>query len=225
MTKGREELVAEMPAELEAFGRLIRDLDADAWAAPTRCEGWTVADVAGHVVGEMSDVAAGRFEGLGTEEVTARQAEERRGRTPVELADELATAAEAANGLLAILDDAAWASPMPGGFTLGEGVETLHYDVWTHGEDIRAALGLEPDRGAGMISGLNHLVQVLGQNGWGPAVIALDGLEEIEIAGGGDEQPRRVTGDPYAFVMAAAGRGDPAELGLDETVNVYRDHA
>jgi uncharacterized protein (TIGR03083 family) len=223
MTKGREELVAEVPGQLESFGRLIRDLDEAAWAMPSRCEGWTIADVAGHVVGEMADIAGGRLEGLGTEEVTARQVEERRGRTPAELADELAAAAEAANGLLAIMDDAAWETPVPGGYTLGQGVESLHYDVWMHGEDIGVALGLEQDRGPGMTSALHHIAQVLGENGWGPAVLALDGVDEMEIPG--DGEARRVTGDPYEFVMAAAGRTDPAPLGLDETVNVYRSHA
>ena len=31
-----------------------------------------------------------------------------------------------------------------------------------------------------------------------------------------------MTGDPLAFVLAATGHADPAPLGLDETVNIYR---
>jgi uncharacterized protein (TIGR03083 family) len=235
MTREREELVVELPVELETFGRLIRDLDEEAWATPSRCEGWAVADVAGHVVGEMADIAAGRLEGLGTPEVTEREVEERRGRSPAELADELAAAVEVMSGLLAVLDEAAWASPIPSGATLGEGVEALHYDTWAHAEDIRAALGLEPDRGGGLTSGVHHVAQVLGQQGWGPAVLALDGMAEIEIpapaagedsdgAPGAAGEPRRVTGDPYEFVLVASGRGDPDTLGLDETVNLYRVH-
>jgi hypothetical protein len=38
----------------------------------------------------------------------------------------------------------------------------------------------------------------------------------------GDGSGRRVTGDPHQFVLVATGRADPATLGLDESVNVYR---
>jgi hypothetical protein len=49
-------------------------------------------------------------------------------------------------------------------------------------------------------------------------VVALDGIEAFEVSGGG----RIITGDPLAFVLASTGRGDPAAVGLDETVNIYR---
>jgi hypothetical protein len=55
-------------------------------------------------------------------------------------------------------------------------------------------------------------------DGWGPATLALDGVEEIPIGAGGT----KVSGDPYAFLLAATGRGDPATFGLDETINIYR---
>src|SRR5438045_3639968 len=45
--------------EYEAFAALIEPLDAAAWDAPTRCEGFLVRDVAGHVVGLAEDVAKG----------------------------------------------------------------------------------------------------------------------------------------------------------------------
>ena len=43
---------------------------------------------------------------------------------------------------------------------------------------------------------------------------------EFPVSGGGGQ---RVTGDPLEFVLAATGRTDPGALGLDETVNVYRE--
>ena len=49
--------------QLERFEQLIRPLTADEWATPSRCAGWTVGDVARHVVGGMADVAAGRLDG------------------------------------------------------------------------------------------------------------------------------------------------------------------
>jgi hypothetical protein len=71
--------------------------------APTRCRGWTVADVAGHVVGTVVDITEGRLEGQGTPAVTDRQAKERTGRTGAQLAAELAGATPALMGVLASL--------------------------------------------------------------------------------------------------------------------------
>ena len=45
--------------EYEAFAALIESLDASAWEAPTRCTGFQVRDVAGHVVGLAEDVVKG----------------------------------------------------------------------------------------------------------------------------------------------------------------------
>ena len=60
----------------------------------------------------MADVAAGRLDGLGTPEVTAREVDERAGRSPGELADECAEVRKAAAGLLPMFDDDAWAAPV-----------------------------------------------------------------------------------------------------------------
>ena len=116
-------------------------------------------------------------------------------------------------------DDAAWAGPAPAGVpgTLGEGVEGLWFDAWVHADDIRAAIGRPSEPGPGVRASVSHLADLLTQNEWGPATIAVTGLEEFPVAGGG----RRVEGDPITFVLVASGRQDPAALGLDPTVNVY----
>src|SRR5690242_1022944 len=101
VTLPRPETTAGLSDELDRFAALLRSLDAAEWATPTRCVGWTAGDVAAHVVGQFSDVANGRFEGLGTPEVTARQVEERRGRSAAEVADELAQAAKVGRDIMA----------------------------------------------------------------------------------------------------------------------------
>ena len=219
MTLPRAEIEPGVLAELESFRGLLETLDEQAWATPTRCEGWNVSDVASHVVGSMADVVEGRLDGLGTPEVTAREVAERKGQTPDDLARELAAVTKQAADLLAVFDEAAWEASAPGGYagTLGQGVEALWYDTWAHGDDIRAALGQPPVRGPGLRAGLHHVAEHLEQQGWGPAKLALDGVEEIPIGSGGP----RIAGDPYAFVLAATGRGDPRQFGLDETVNIY----
>jgi len=220
MTLPRTEIETGIVSELTSFHELLEHLDDRAWATPTRCEGWTVANVASHVVGSMADVVGGRLDGLGSPEATAREVAEREGRTPADLAQELADVTKQAADLLAVFDDAAWNAAAPGGYTgtLGEGVEALWYDTWAHADDIRAALRLPTERGPGLRAGLHHVAENLEVQGWGPATLALDDVEEIPIGAGGT----RVSGDPYAFVLVATGRGDPATFGLDETVNIYR---
>src|ERR687892_1597308 len=111
MTLDRAETSTAFLAELDNFGELIGSLDAAALDTPTRCEGWTVRDVAGHMVGQMTDVVEGRLDGLGGPEATARQARERARRSGQELADELAGDRARTADMLGLFDDAAWDGP------------------------------------------------------------------------------------------------------------------
>src|SRR5688500_20271802 len=115
--------------------------------------------------------------------------------------------------------------PAPGGFdmTLGEGVEALWHDAWLHGDDIRSAMQRPSDRGGGMVASVSHIADVLSREGWGPAVLALDGLPEFPVSGGGNGTGgSRRTGDPLAYVLAATGREAPGTAGLDESANIYK---
>ncbi|HVE91725.1 MAG TPA: maleylpyruvate isomerase family mycothiol-dependent enzyme [Actinomycetota bacterium] len=217
----RQEALSGYAKQLEEFEALIRSLSDEQWRASTRCEGWKVSDVTAHVVGTLSEVVAGRAAGLGEAGAVDRVAAERKGMSQQELVDELRSSREQAQKATALLDDDAWAGPAPGDVapTMGDGVCALWYDTYVHDEDIRAALGLEAKRGPGLRAAVEHLATVLQQDGWGPATIAVDGMEEFSVGGHSD---RRITGDPLVFVLAATGRGDAAKLGLDETVNVYR---
>jgi uncharacterized protein (TIGR03083 family) len=219
MALPRDEVLAGMPADLSALEELIRSLDDAEWQRPSRCEGWTAADVAGHVVGQMTDVVEGRLDGLGTPEVTQRQVDERRGRSQQDLADELARAHKATADLLPVFDDAAWASPSPGGYegTLGDAVEALWYDAYLHADDIRHAAGRPSVASDGLRASLSHVVTELEKRGVGPATLAFDGQPRFEIGGGGET----IGGDALAFVLAVTGRGDPTAFGLDASVNIY----
>ena len=237
MALPRTDVTTGLLEELAQFKALVTSLSPEEWATLSRCTGWTVGDVAAHVIGGMADVAAFRLEGLGTPEVTARQVAERHGRSPAELADELGATIKATADLLSAFNDEAWEMQAPGGFdmTLGEGVEALWHDAWLHGDDILAAVGRPSDRGDGMQASVSHIADVLTREGWGPAVLALDGLPEFPVNGGsgnGSSQgsPRgfgglrrsRFTGDPLEFVLAATGRAEPESAGLDDSANIYR---
>jgi uncharacterized protein (TIGR03083 family) len=222
MALPREDVVAGTAAGLARFEELIRSLSDEEWVAKTRCEGWVVRDVAAHVAGTMTAIATGQLQELTDPDHVARQVAERRGKSPAELADELHGAAKVGNDLLGSFDDAAWSGPPPVDIpgTLGEGVEAIWYDAYVHAEDINDALGRPAERGPGLRVAVSHITDVLTQRGWGPATVALDGLEEFKV---GDGSGPRVTGDPLTFVLAATGRHNPSVLGLDETVNIYRD--
>jgi uncharacterized protein (TIGR03083 family) len=218
-TLDRAQTSTEFLAELDNFGDLISPLDSAELNTPSRCEGWTVRDVAGHMVGQMTDVVEGRLDGLGTPEATARQAQERAGRSGKELAAELAEDRARGADMLALFDDAAWKGPVGSDFqgTLGDGILALYYDAYLHSDDIRAALGMPSARGAGLQASVHHVADALEDKNWGPATLALDGVDVIDIGGGGE----KITGDPLEFVLVATGRADPSRLGLDESVNIY----
>jgi uncharacterized protein (TIGR03083 family) len=219
MTLDRAQISSGILAELDAFGDLIRPFDDAALDTPSRCEGWTVRDVAGHMVGQMTDVVEGRLDGLGGPEATARQARERAGRSGAELADELAAARARSAEMIGLFDDSAWDGPVASDFegTIGEGIHALWFDGYVHADDIRAALGKPSARGDGLRASVHHVADYLQDTQWGPATLALDGIEVIDVRGGGE----KVSGDPLQFVLVATGRADPSTVGLDESVNIY----
>jgi len=205
MTPSRTEVSEGLLDELGRFEQLIRSLSPSQWETPSRCEGWTVGDVARHTIGSMADVAAGRLDGLGSPEVTKREVDERAGRSPAELADECAEAAKAAAGLLPLFDDAAWNAAGPSDFdgTLGRGVEALWYDTWMHAEDIRAAIGSQPELTSGFAGARSHVPWDLARvKGWNGALPASDA-------------------DAYAFIMVATGRADASTMRADAPPNLY----
>jgi uncharacterized protein (TIGR03083 family) len=205
MTLSRTEISDGLVDELRDFEQLVRSLSPTELDTPSRCEGWTVGDVARHVIGSMADVTAGRLDGLGTPEMTAREVAERAGHGATELADECATVTTAAAGLLSVFDDTAWAGSAGGGYegTLGQGVEALWYDTWLHGDDIRSAIGRPSEAGNGMRAALSHVEFELRKRDCAVDVPALD--------------------DPnaFAFILAATGRVDAASFGADAPVDIY----
>ena len=221
MTLPRTVVVPGLLEELQGFGELVQSLSDEQFQASSRCDGWSNADVAAHVIGQFTDVVNLRLDGLGTPEVTQRQVEERRGRSQAELAEELAAGAKLGADLLAAFDDEAWNGPAPGGTanSLGFGVEALWYDAYLHADDIRSALGQPAPRSAALNGSVSHIAQSLSDRSFEPVTLRLDGVDEFPVSGGG----RPISGDAHAFVLAATGRGNPGTFGLDGSVNIYRD--
>lgn len=220
----RTETIAGALREYEAFADLLDSLTEDDWLRPSRCTGWEVRDVAGHVVGAAHDVVAGVPGSRSPDEEAAAL----RHLSPTAMAAELRTVVEGFRPLAAGLDDdGAWGSPSGfGDLTIGEGVLTISYDTWMHADDIRAATDRPSDLGPGLRATLAYLEDQLAARSWGPAaVVFADQDESFGALAVGDVEAGVPTHrvPAYDFALAATGRIDPVPLGLDPTVNVYAD--
>jgi len=217
----RDEIEKGLAEELSTLSALVRPLTSEELATPTRCDGWSVGDVAAHVAGSMADILAGNFDGLGTPEVTQREVDQRKGRSGTELADELDAVNAGSQQLLTAFDDEAWDAEAPAGLaaSVGSGVEALWYDAFLHGDDIRHALGRPSVSSEAVRASVSHIAAILTDQGWSPTTLELDGIERFEVSGGGGQM---ITGDAMEFVLVGTGRADPTTIGLDETVNIYR---
>jgi uncharacterized protein (TIGR03083 family) len=210
----RPQLIHGLSAEYTAFACLVAALTETEWRTPTRCSGWQVRDVAAHVTGNAADSADGTIGSRSPDE----QARALRGCAPSEIATTLHAANTRLRRILDRLPASLWDAPsaVPGR-TIGNGVLTLWYDAFVHGDDIRDALGQETPRGPGRAASVQWLRGELTRQGWSPATLALDGLTPLTIGTGGP----LITGDPLRFILIASGRGDPAAFGLDDSVNVH----
>lgn len=216
-------------AEYGMFADLVETLSPAEWAAPSRCAGFDVRDVAGHVIGLAEDVAAGTPGSRNAEEEAASV----RNDPPAEAARRLRTALDGITVLApALTADEVWNGPsgVPD-LTMGEGVLLLWYDLFVHADDIRAAIGRPsvvdtPGMGAALV----YLEQELTKRNWGPARVVFpeqhEGFGALDIrsdAGTDSTAPsgpvHRVQALP--FILAATGRLDPTVIGLDPTVNIY----
>jgi uncharacterized protein (TIGR03083 family) len=140
------------------FATMLAGLSAEQWRAPTRCEGWTVQDVASHLVGvdafwQMS-VAAG-LAGAPTRVLTtfdprstpAMLIEPMRELPPADVLAQLAASMDGFLDVLASLDDAGWATPVetpPGYLPARLLAHHALWDCWVHERDIALPLGLAP---------------------------------------------------------------------------------
>jgi len=219
MELSRTETIDGMRNEYLTFADLIAPLDTAGWQAKTRCDGFEVRDVAGHVIGLAEDVVKGvpgsrtaEEEGVDIRVLTAAEAAQR-------LRDAVAGLEPLAE---ALADETVWSSPSPvEGMTLGEGVLTLWYDTFVHVDDVRAALGQARAEGPGLNASLAYIEAELGRRGWGPAQIVLTDQDDALVIGdaGGDAPVFKV--GAHDFVLVATGRADAAAQGLDADVNIY----
>jgi uncharacterized protein (TIGR03083 family) len=186
---------------------ILSSLGDDDWRAPTRCENWTVQDVATHLVGVNgffhSSIAAGLagtptrvLDGFDPQVTPAAMVDAVSAKAPAETLAELVQSDDALCDLVAGLDDQQWsmiAEGPPGLVPIRLLVHHALWDSWTHERDVGLPLGLavaeEPEE---VLACLRYVA------GFGPAVALVlgkakpaalvlettdpDGLVAVEVA-------------------------------------------
>lgn len=190
------------------------------------CPDWSVRDLLAHLTGNCADIITGTVEGAATPDWTARQVDERRGRSLGEIVEEWA---EVAPQVAPLLDD------FPGRYG-----QMLVADVISHEHDIRGTLGQSGARdSSGIPIALDFLASVFlhtgvsalglppievraGEQRWvagtgGPATGDLEAWRD-ELLPDGDAATDGVTpagelsAEPFELMRAIAGRRGPGQI-------------
>lgn len=137
---------------VDGFVEVVATLRDDDWPRPTGCPGWSVHDVVAHVVG-LEDVLTGGREpdvelpdGLphvdnDISRYTERHVHARRGMSPSELVEELLTVVGRRRTQLAGDLDVMAPSFLGGEQPLGKSIGLRAFDIFSHEQDIRRAVG------------------------------------------------------------------------------------
>ena len=140
------------------LGALLATLDDEQWAAPSRCDGWSVQDVVVHLNSTNQFFAISISSGLagsptrflaGFDPVAspAQLVDDRRGSAPAEVLETYHATVQSLADAVTGLDAEAWGviAEAPPGHIAARGV-ALHalWDAWVHERDIVLPLGLPP---------------------------------------------------------------------------------
>ncbi len=161
---------------------------------------WSVKDVIAHVCGINADFLAGRLDGIGSDEWTQRQIDERRDASLSDVCDEW-------EGHAPDVDAVLTAQPDLGPRLLG--------DLIVHVHDIDHALGVQPDRSspATIVGARRYAPQlqdrVLDQLGIGLSLdLGAAGTFDAPVA----DQTLHLEASPYEFLRSVTGRRSRAQV-------------
>ena len=135
----------------------LADFDADQWAAPSRCEGWSAQDVITHLVSTNQFWAISISAGVAGEPTRflatfdpvaspAKMVDKARGQEPATVLEGFVESNLALAAALASVDDGAWCTTVaeapPGHVALRAVALHALWDSWVHERDILLPLGL-----------------------------------------------------------------------------------
>ena len=182
---GAIDLWADGQRTMSALGRTLDAADGE--RPVPACPAWTVREVFAHQAGVAADLLALRLEGITTEPWTARQVDERAERSLDEILDEWDADAPRLVEMLRPMED--------------DVDPRLVLDVWTHGQDVRHAVGRPGERSGPVVDFVVEQVRDFVEEQFTDA-----GLDPIRIDCGDGRTVAAVRVDPYEFVRAVVGR-------------------
>jgi uncharacterized protein (TIGR03083 family) len=214
---------AVLEPALRQYRRLVgilETLDAEQWAHPSRCEGWSTKDVIAHLESATAffgySIACGvkgePTELLATFDPVASPPQliaGTRAQPPQEVLERFATTVETFTTALTSLDADGWlarAEAPPGHLAVGAVVQHGLWDSWVHERDILLPLGLEPVEEADEIRACLRYVSALG-----PAFALTRNPEATGVLGIDVSDPDVsfvVRADRHAAVLDATGGAD-----------------
>lgn len=138
--------------------QVLSKLDAEQWRAPSRCDAWSVKDVAAHLVSTDAfwnlSIAAGLagepsrvLSSFDPVAIPAAIVDQSRAVPPEEVLDQLTSNTNALLETIGNLDAESWATlaeAPPGHLPLTAIALHALWDAWVHERDIMLPLGLEP---------------------------------------------------------------------------------
>ncbi|MEX2395101.1 MAG: maleylpyruvate isomerase family mycothiol-dependent enzyme [Actinomycetota bacterium] len=212
----RERIADELRSERQALTTYLESLPEAAWDKQSLCEGWTVKDVMAHVVGIASDVANRRLDGVGTDESNQRQVDDRKASSPREILHEWNAEGKLLEDGIGDLDDEFWNAPYTDNFTVGDALQRMVEDIWTHGQDIRIPLGDDTTSSPALTSTL----EVIARDMFNRLPITAPSVGTVHITAG--DFSATVNG-PGAETVTVS--GDAITLGLVGTGRIALDDA
>ena len=233
-----DRVVACLRAQGDELAALLSGVDDVAWGTPTRCPGWTVADVMLHLA-QTSELAAASAAGDppaadngwtlfgmaadgNVDEAAAAAVSAQRGAPPTAVYARWRTAAAAELGALAACDPHSRVSWVAGDLSARTLATTRLAECWIHANDVAAAVDVELESG----DRLWHIARLAwrtlpyafaraGVTLTGPVAVILDAPGGSEWSfGDASGAGTIIRGEALEFCQVAARRMDPARSSL-----------
>jgi uncharacterized protein (TIGR03084 family) len=155
---GVDPVIAALAAQHEDLSALVGPLDAAGWATPSRCAGWSVADVVLHLAqtdemalgslhGRLDEVVDELTAGVGpaasVDEGAGLMVDGQRGRPPAEVLARWRAASDALVDQLGVADPGRRVTWVAGELSARTLATTRLAEAWIHTGDIAVPLGAE----------------------------------------------------------------------------------
>jgi uncharacterized protein (TIGR03084 family) len=232
-----DEGVSLLREQHEELAALVDGLDDSGWSRPSRCEGWTVADVLlhlaqtdemalasaqGRLAGYLERAAGGMTGTVDVDEGADQMVANERGRPGAEVRERWWSGAAALRDTFTAGDVHQRVDWVAGRISLRTLATTRLAEAWIHTGDVAAAFDRPPSlthRNAPIARlAWRTLPYAFGQAGrelQGPVAFVLSGPDGVTWRFVGDEPPATVvTGPALDLCLVAARRVDPGATGL-----------